>query len=497
MHPYETSYGENQFWDALNRRLIPHVGSLPVKFGTRWYDEFERCFTRSDFYAVAMARANKTRPIRWCVVHLLGEGLRLIDEDDKMACSSWEKAIGYLVGRCISVGLWPDSFKLNEERGSLEISLRGEAFALIREHGPATQPLGSQEKRAQSTIVGLRDEQDWVSDLHKRLKRWPGLQEIGLSLDPTLNDACKHLPLPSEWLRCAKRLGQLAGIASVDTKKAQEIASAVFDEPSWHHLCALASEGTGALEWECISGPWYASLTLNGDDAIESIVSTSPYSAFRSFIELASQQISINQNLEFWAGTYSHNMLRLSIQNPTEAWKSPQISVDFGKVPVAAVDEQLIQNLSISLENGLHDCLNALFGAPLPSSDWLDKRDALLDRKLLIQDGLWRFSKDSRKMLVAEELDANGLVYQQALIPTYKGGIYWHPELVAHVLTYDYDGKRPVAIMKGIEQKTVDILADHLRDKISQREAEYWPLGLSERDKKTLISLSEKGAGHP
>ena len=99
-------------------------------------------------------------------------------------------------------------------------------------------------------------------------------------------------------------------------------------------------------------------------------------------------------------------------------------------------------------------------------------------------------------MLVAEELDANGLVCQQALIPTYKGGIYWHPELGAYVLTYDYDGKRPVAIMKGIQQKTVDILADHLHDKVSQREAEYWPLGLSERDKKTLISLSENGAGN-
>jgi hypothetical protein len=496
MHPYEIPYGENQFWEALNRRLIPHVGSLPIKFGTGWYDTFERCFTRSDFYAVAMARANKRRPVTWCVVHLFGEGLRLMDEDDKMSCSSWEKAIGYLAGRCIAVGLWPDSFKLDEERGSVELLLRGEALALIREHGPVTKPPGGQETRAKSTIVGLRDEQDWVLDLHKRMKRWPGLKELGLSKDPTLSEACKHLPLPSEWLRCAKRLGRVAGIASVDTNKAQEIAAAVFDEPSWHHLCALASEGTGALEWEYVSGPWFAGLTANGNDTIESIVSTSPYTAFRSFIELASEEISINQNLEFCAGTCTHNMLRLHVQSPTEAWKSPQTSVDFGKVPVASVDEQLIQKLPISLENGLHACLKALFGAPLPSADWLAERDTLLDRKFLIRDGLWRFSKDSRKMLVAEELDANGFVNQQALIPTYKGGIYWHPELGAHVLTYDYDGKRPVAIMKGIQQKTVDILAHHLHDKVSQREAEYWPLGLSDDDKKALIFLSENGAGN-
>ncbi|OYU42681.1 MAG: hypothetical protein CFE44_22630, partial [Burkholderiales bacterium PBB4] len=216
MHPYDISYGEDQFWNALNSRLIPLLGSLPIKFGTSWYDVFESCFTRSDFYAVAMARSIKTRSVHWCVVSMHGEGLRLMDHDDTMACSSWEEAIGYLAGRCNAVGVWPDSFKLHDEKATLELFFQEKAFAAIRELDLTTGPLESQDQRAKSTITGFRDEQDWLLELHKRLKRWPGLQHIGLSSDLPANDACKHLPLPSEWLGRAKRLGRLAGMDAVD-----------------------------------------------------------------------------------------------------------------------------------------------------------------------------------------------------------------------------------------------------------------------------------------
>ncbi|OYU42813.1 MAG: hypothetical protein CFE44_21860, partial [Burkholderiales bacterium PBB4] len=295
----------------------------------------------------------------------------------------------------------------------------------------------------------------------------------------------------------AKRLWRLAVMVAVDTNKAQEIAAAVFDEPSWHHLCALASDESGSTAWDAVSGPWLACVSADGE-LVEWIASASPYTALRSFVQLASEQVSIDPALEFRfsATPGSDDMPCLSVENPGDAGKTPSISVDFFKIPVTSADEWVIKELSVNLKNGLHDCVSTAFGISMSAGDRLVKRDALLNRNFLVRDGRWRFSMDARNMLAAEELDDHGHVLQQAQIPTHKGGIYWHPELEAHVLTYDYDGKRPVAIIRDIKQRTVGALLQHLREAIVSRKAEDWHLKISDEDRKRLNFLKKNGAGN-
>jgi hypothetical protein len=65
MHPYETDYATNVFWDALKTRLAPVLGDVETTLGHYWMDLFERCFSRADFLALAAARKTRGKGFDW------------------------------------------------------------------------------------------------------------------------------------------------------------------------------------------------------------------------------------------------------------------------------------------------------------------------------------------------------------------------------------------------------------------------------------------------
>lgn len=250
MHPYDTEYASNEFWAALALRVEPLIGDVEKTLGYYWMDEVEDHFSRWDWLAVQMARKHGRVHDGWYVLRWHRPGLDLGD-DELVAGESVRDCLAHMAMRCTDGGKWPSAVSFDSPRTTF--TLNGDPFA---ELWPAPPPQARDDdtlSRVESTVLGLQFHENQAQALGRRIGKWPGMRSVS---GEAPDKATAHLPCPSEWLNAARHLWQKANKREATTAEAQQLAAAVFESPSWNHLCGLIAGRMNKDAWWSINGPF-------------------------------------------------------------------------------------------------------------------------------------------------------------------------------------------------------------------------------------------------
>lgn len=291
MHPYSIDYATNAFWLAVAARLMPFLGNVETTLGYYWMDEVERCYRRSDFLVVEVAKRTRGKIPDWYIVEWFAMSEDLGKEEGFLAAAETREAcVAYIAGRCGDSDLWPDGLSYDPIQDHVMLYAGIAPFAVIRPLGsPATTIASATRSRVETTLLGLQKHKSPSYEFAKRLSRWPGLSTIrGVSIRNPCIDP--HLPCPSEWLISARRLWARAGKGEASTAQAQALAAAVLNVPSWNHVTGLLPAAAPRSHWWALYSPFHVARAeaprLIGDDAAIGVYQD-PVEAFLDFITRA------------------------------------------------------------------------------------------------------------------------------------------------------------------------------------------------------------------
>ena len=498
MHPYQTNYATNQFWTDVKTRLAPVLGDVETSLGQYWMDRFEDCFNRSDFLALEIAKQTNGHGFNWFLIELHQAAERLIEDDSICAANSQMQAIAHLAARCSEVGVWPSEAIYVNQTNVIELKLGNQPFALIK---PLPRSITNNEAtlvRSKSTLHGLRKSSNCAQELTKRTKSWPGLSTI-VYKSSFLPDKTFHFATPSEWLISARKLAATAGLGEISTSQAQQLAATAMGEPTWNHLCGHFQENVPGPTLSC---PWYVSSGGLGL-ASESYTPYSDfYDGFAVFLARAQDLVSGQDGWQICPGTTLYRTPYFTLEHPPESPPPGQLAspswFDLTKLNFMPIKPVLTNDVweprtIAALRCGITEGLNELLQIGRNNGERQTFRNAELGRTVIAQDAGWLFSIEGEgesRYFYAELIDQNGnQTSGTAATATYKGEFNWSEKLGAHVLSSEYDGRRPIAIIKGISETTRDRILVYLRSAPTHRAALKQP---EKTDQLRLAELIER-----
>jgi hypothetical protein len=168
---------------------------------------------------------------------------------------------------------------------------------------------------------------------------------------------------------------------------------------------------------------------------------------------------------------------------------------DVGVFPVLLVERpkpERLARVSRALA-GDTEGVARLFGTELPQ----DVKSRVLDdfngHTLIVQEAGWRFTRTGNPTqpetkIWAYRLDESANCVEVAAVPAYKGLLMSHGRTGVHVLSADYDGRSPVAVIRGLSPSAVAQIRACLPDTNAHR-MEFDEDSLSERDRRTFNVL--------
>jgi hypothetical protein len=481
-----------EFWAGIVERLTPLIGVPQEALGSRWMDILASNFTRYDYVAVEAINRHASLP-EWYLVQIHPNAERLCIDHFCQSAQSMQEALAHVMQRCAMTRTMPDSALLSEDAQRLELRRYGEPWVTIARLRAikVTEQLFA---RGLGTLTCARRAGDPYDEILKRLKRWPGLSALELEPrttsrgnKPFLHN--EHLAIPKEWLLSARRICKLAG-KEQSTNLAQKVAAAALDAPSWNHLASPH----GDLSPELVT-PWALYKTPSRESPIACY-----RNPFDGIADLASRFATLTDK---WnrivfedpggAARYCEYSFRSRPMSnaPHEADGSEPAICLTAIECVPEVDYSFLQKAAIALSSGSGTDILELFGGQLNHSERAIHDDALNSEQHLVTDSGWRFTlrgetETAKPQLRAWRLDGHGQAIFDTCVPIYKGLLLYYSDLNAHVLSSDYDGASPRALIRNLSKPSVKVIQTVLnetRPRTMTRDA------LGERDRNALDRL--------
>ena len=478
MNPYDIDYATKDFWDALKARLLPILGDVETTLGYTWMDQFENCFSRADFWALAAAKKSKSG-FDWHLIELFDAAEEIVDDESIMAADSRAEAIAYLLYQCTEHGVWPDAVQCHADDGRIEFASGGQPFAVIRRLPPSAVSIEVCE-RVEGTLLGLRKAAKLNTEFTKRLRRWPGLSKID-SNDEGLKHLDFHLPDTSEWLLSAKKLATLSGLPALTTSQAQNLAAIAFGELSWNHLCGHLKHVEASRSLVSLCCPWY--IYQGYDDKVDDSTVYQEFSeAFATFLGKAKEIVSTRNDPQQFIQAVSTTTGLPYFQLVCGKGETPTTKqllsgdwdhgIKLGIQPVTPIetdDVWLARVKSATQKGDLEPVLVSLFQIKQDASQKHKFRLAEKQLELIVKDGPWIFSFESENSLNEQRLEAlytnqAGNTLFAATAKLRKAQLTWNEGLEAYVLSSEYDGKKPVAIIRSISKESAQMIRSHFHD---------------------------------
>lgn len=486
-------------WDDMCQRLQPLLGDVAGQLGPNWHRTLEDLFTPADLDVAQAVLRGPGTACSWFLIRFTAEGEVLDEGGDGLACAaSFTEAVAALLEACEARRVLPTAVEYDAVGSTLRLIVRGEVLATVL---PMNARLvdATLRKRALSTVTKLRTALDADDELLKRVRRWPGLSGVahpqGLAEKRRLPQyGTRHHPLPREWLVSARELCRACGRADPATALVEAVAVAALGAHSWNHLARLGDRSAALLQ------PWYVKW---GDhvysdphapysDAIDAFADT----MVRLTKEYAArwQGVSVEGGHSFPSAMPIY-WFREQARSSSDLWISQKDPTDVAVYPVLRVEPpkpDRVTRVNRAFEGEAADVVR-LFGTGLPRDVKSRMLDDLAGQMLIVQEAGWRFTRTGDPMHVdttiwAYRLDENGNCVETAAVPAYKGLLLSHRRTGAHILSADYGGRHPVAIVRGLSPSAVAQVRACLPD-TSGRRMDFDEGGLSERDRRAFDTL--------
>ncbi|MGF6440577.1 hypothetical protein [Paraburkholderia youngii] len=461
MYPYGFSYGHDDFWAALAARVKPFLGDVENTLGYHWMDLVEEQFSRPDFVVVNMALRYAGKELVWYVVEWFESASGVYEQGESpLAGESRDSCLAYVLERCNEDGTWPDGVRFDEVRDRTTFTLRGVDFATVYRLEPDGPVDSTALTRVESSLLALR-RNGGSSEFPKRFRKWPGLGNV--KANEERRPTATHWPCPAEWLMSAGSLLLKAGVPEPTALQRQQLAAAVFGAPSWNHLCGLVPAERPKSDWWSLYAPTVVQVDGSPRGYYERIYQGSA-AAFLDFRARAAEALALGEADTAW--------LTQDITGYPELVLSPgglRPGAFVMLSPATAVDPSLEweQRVRFATRSRYIEGLRQLFLAGSSVDEKLAARAAATGMTTLVVDGPWRFYlRDggtlSTDLLIAELSDESGNVAGSAAVTRYKGALYRFEDIDGLVLSGDYHGGMPVAILKGLSRETLRLLIHEL-----------------------------------
>lgn len=486
-------------WDEMRQRLQPLLGDVADLLGRNWHRRLEDLFTPADLdVARAVVGYRGTAPT-WFLIRFTAEGEVLDDGGDGLACAaSFAEAVAALLEACEARRVLPTAVEYDAVGSTMRLLVRGKVLASILPM-TARSVDDTLRKRTLSTITKLRTTADADDELLKRVRRWPGLSVVahpqGLAKERRLPEyETRHHPIPREWLVSARELCGACGRADAATALVEAVAAAALGANSWNHLARLGDRSAALLQ------PWYVKW---GDD-VYSDPQGLYWDAIDAFADtmarLAKEYAARWQGISLEGGHSFPSAMpiywfREQVRGASDTWRGHEDPTDVAVYPVLLVEPPKpgrIARVNQALA-GEADDVARLFGTGLPRDVKSGMLDDLAGQMLIVQVADWRFTRtgdptDIHTSIWAYRLDDSGNCIETAAVPAYKGLLLSHRRTGAHVLSADYDGRHPVAVVWGLSPSAVAQIRACLPD-TNARKIEFDESSLSERDRRAFDAL--------
>jgi hypothetical protein len=226
--------------------------------------------------------------------------------------------------------------------------------------------------------------------------------------------------------------------------------------------------------------PWYIDKGEVGSEA-DSIVFDDLFDGFAAFLKLSKDLIKEKNG---WglvaASTFLYGLPYFSLTGPKSEALEPddpldgfwahRIQLDLHPVSQAPKNEVWLARVQSAVGDNIESGLRGLLQMELSPSEKHRFRNAEMQQTLVAQEAGWLFSVDQHdvtdgRYLRATLVDDGGNKLCAAGAKLRKAELNWNSDLAAYVLSSEYDGKHPVAIIKGISKKTAKLVASHFECK--------------------------------
>ena len=455
---------DDAFWDGVLARVKPILGDVRQKFGEFWIDPLAACFARPDWWAIRMAARTGGKVPHWYVLEWHEAALEITRDDDYLvAGESREECLAHLADRCTFDGVWPTSFAYQQDDDRTSFTLGDMPFAVIR---PVAAPGTVDERtrsRVESTLLGLGKGLSQQAEFERRLAKWPGLANICSESFPLPQKAVCHWPCPSEWLASARMLLDAAGLANAGTAHAQALAAAAFGFKSWMHLCGLVPSSAHKSAWWSMCTPYY----VHGEDASDHATIRVYQDAVEGFLDLQSRASLACERQRGVEVSYSSTLIGLpciSLQSPppppSPEWAVPlqDTLVCLSPVNSAEYEDSSMARVLTATKDGYVRGLSRLFMIDEPVEDKRKRRAAQRGHVDVAFDGPWHFyvrEKPGPAAFFAELFREDGRKIGATGFSVHKGAILWDSDVDGFILTSEYHGRKPVAILRGLSAATI------------------------------------------
>jgi hypothetical protein len=276
----------------------------------------------------------------------------------------------------------------------------------------------------------------------------------------------------------------------------ESVAAAALYAPSWNHLARMGDGSAALLQ------PWYV---RQGDDIYSTPngVYADVADAFAdTLLRLTKEYAAKWQGISLEGGhSFPSSMpiywFRKQMRSASSAAVriSQDDSSDVAVYPLLLVERPKpgrLAQVNQALTGEAED-MARLFGIGLPRDVKSRMLDDLAGQILIAEEAEWRFTRAGGPnhidtMIWAYRLDGNGNCVETTCVPAYKGLLLSHRRSGTHVLSADYDGRHPVAVLHGLSPSVVAPIRACLPD-TNVRRITFDESKLNERDRRAFDAL--------
>lgn len=463
MRPYSMEFSD-AFWTGVRARIEPILGDVRQKFGKFWIDQIEASFPRTDWMAVQQATTHGGKLPSWYVLEWHEAALEVCGDDDYLvAGESREECLAHLADRCTYEGIWPTSFTYQERGDKTTFTLNNMLFAVIRPVASPTPLDDRKRSRVESTLLGLEQAESQTFEFKRRFAKWPGVENICAESFPSPREPRCHWPCPSEWLASARLLLRAAGLPDSGTAQAQALAAAAFGQKSWNHLCGLMPADSHKSAWWSMCCPYYVHEEDAGDHSTIRVFQD-VVEGFIDFHSRAARACGHRDGVEISYSRSPRGLPCITLESepapPSPEWALPRQDTLACLLPVNPVvfEDVWLERVCDATKDGYIPGLSRLFMIDEPIETKRERRAVDRGHVEIAFDGPWHFfimEEPAPIVLFAELYSADGRKIGTAGVSVHKGAVLWDSDLDSFILTSEYHGRRPVAILKGLSNETV------------------------------------------
>lgn len=469
IYDFGFDWDSGNFWTPLGARLRAVGVDLEARYGQDWMDVFEGAFSKWDLTSARLAMDAEAMNGPWIVDLGLAVADRLASSDFTVYSDSLNDALAFLLSRATAESLFPDAVRWDEAKQAIRFEVAGEIWAHVF-HAKPEATSDATRSRAASTLLCVRRHTQPGEELLRRLRRWPGMADLveeetpgrGLERSARRN----YVPDPKEWRASAKTLLDQLEL-SAGEKQIQQLCCAVFAAPSWNHLVAAFNKYRAAGMQPC------AVIEDRGDYNYRLVgIYADYFDALPHFLHAAAVQAPTWGGIRF-EDLGSHGSPSYYLRAPSLShnarWAAPSVNLSM-LCRVSDEDEdrrnRLVVDSMIASEGGISQrLLEELFfiGASSISRRTMVEKSRQLQP--IAEENGWRFhvwSGGIEPCLMVERVNASGNRLTQAVfVPLRKAQIRLVKSAGLYVVTGEYDGDRPEAVM-DISSTTAKLVASSL-----------------------------------